>query len=113
MNNTTHEIKPWKDTLEFGVISVVLVLLAIGGQTVMHETAHAEIFNAYGCENVSVSYGPELTEEGVILGETSASCNVSERDEIKAQNQVVHTVNKLVTVPLIFLCISVALRFAE
>lgn len=102
-----------RDTLEFAVITTIIVLTAVSGQTIMHETAHAEIYDAYGCDNISIEYGPELREEGLVLGETTASCDISDRNELKAQHQIVHTVQYLTLIPLLLLCVSVALRLAE
>jgi len=52
MTNHTTQIRPWRDTLEFAIIAVVIVLTAVSAQTVFHETAHAQI---YECMDAAMS----------------------------------------------------------
>lgn len=102
-----------RDTLWFAGVIMVVLFLVVSLQTVMHENAHAEIYENYGCEDVSIQYGPELIGDAVMLGETTASCPTVDADRIQDQQQLVHTIQYFAWPPLILLSVLIALRLSE
>jgi len=91
-----------KDFFYWYFVTAAAMLLILAP---VHEKAHAEVYDKHGCEDINISYIPDLSENR--LAYTEANCPIKVVDEVEAKQLNVHIVQKLLY-PVIMLLLVAA-----
>lgn len=79
---------------------LIITLISFHAMTHMHEVAHKETYEKYGCTNVSIQYS--YLDGDQAIAKTTALCD-DPAPQMKLAHQNIHTVQYLLVVPYMLL----------